>query len=336
MCRSRRSGDHDDMHRFIALLLLLVLPSAGANAVQRVDTKGSTVLEVASTLKNGEFVWAPELAPTGPTLLIINLETQRAVLFRNGIPIAASTLSTGRPGYETPTGVFTILQKQVEHYSSKYDNAPMPYMQRLTWKGVALHAGYLPGYPASHGCIRLPKEFARLLYGATTLGMTVVVTRIPSTLRPADQIPIASKPSPETDLADAAFEWHPARSPYGVTTVIVSVADQRAIVLRNGKMIGSSPVRVTGTADSGWAYLLHHSSKDGRHWLKLRFGGDATGGMEVSPEEVKRFQMPEAFREAVIQIIRPGSIILVTPEPLRLGHAGEPLTLIEGGETVTD
>ena len=108
-------------------------------------------------------------------LLVVNVKTQRAVLFRNGVPIGATTISTGRPGYRTPTGAFTILQKQVEHYSSKYDNAPMPYMQRLTWYGVALHAGNLPGYPASHGCIRLPAGFAKLLYGVTRLGTPVVI-----------------------------------------------------------------------------------------------------------------------------------------------------------------
>src|SRR5207237_723322 len=102
--------------------------------------------------------------------------TQRAVLYRNGIPIAITTVSTGRPGHRTPTGVFTVLERDVEHYSSLYNAAPMPFMQRITWGGVALHGGDLPGYPASHGCIRLPREFARLLFGVTRLGMTVVIT----------------------------------------------------------------------------------------------------------------------------------------------------------------
>ena len=74
--------------------------------------------------------------------------------------IAASTCSTGRPGHSTPTGAFVVLQKDVHHHSSPYDDAPMPYMDRVTWSGVALHAGHLPGYPASHGCVRLPKKFS--------------------------------------------------------------------------------------------------------------------------------------------------------------------------------
>lgn len=332
----RRSGDGWGMHRLMTLLLFLTLTPTGASANQRVDIEGRTVIEKAPTLRNGEFVWAPEISPKGPILLIVNLDSQRAVLFRNGVAIAATTLSTGRPGYETPTGVFTILQKHVVHYSSKYDNAPMPYMQRLTWKGVALHAGYLPGRPASHGCIRLPREFARLLYGATTLGMTVVVTRFPASLRQAKDAPLASKPPPGAELTNAPFEWHPARSPYGLASVIVSSTDQRAIVLRNGKMIGSSPVRVTGSAEGAWAYLLHRSTREGRHWLKLRLDGHPGGGMDVPADEVKRFQMPDGFRAAVVQVLRPGSIVLVTPEPLRLGQAGDPVTVIEEEDAASD
>src|SRR3546814_18004653 len=78
---------------------------------------------------------------------------------------------------ETPTGIFTILQKKVDHKSNLYDDAPMPYMQRLTWSGIAMHAGNLPGYPASHGCIRLPLAFAEHLYGVTQLGLTVIITQ---------------------------------------------------------------------------------------------------------------------------------------------------------------
>ena len=108
--------------------------------------------------------------------MVVSLPEQRAYVYRNGVLIGASTVSTGKKGHETPTGVFTILQKHEDHYSNLYDNAPMPYMQRLTWSGVALHAGKLPGYPASHGCVRMPYEFARKLYAETKTGLTVVVS----------------------------------------------------------------------------------------------------------------------------------------------------------------
>ena len=105
------------------------------------------------------------------------------------------TISSGKAGKETPTGTFEILQKKQMHHSNLYNNAPMPFMQRLTWDGIALHAGKLPGYPASHGCIRLPAAFAKLLFAETRKGMLVVVADeashgpevlYPGTLAPVD------------------------------------------------------------------------------------------------------------------------------------------------------
>ena len=96
---------------------------------------------------------------------------------RNGVRIGRSTVSTGTAGHRTPTGVFTILQKKVDHESSIYKSAKMPNMQRLTLTGIAMHAGQLPGYPASHGCVRLPEDFAAKLYTVTNLGTTVIISR---------------------------------------------------------------------------------------------------------------------------------------------------------------
>ncbi|HEU4956429.1 MAG TPA: L,D-transpeptidase family protein, partial [Sphingomicrobium sp.] len=230
---------------FAGLLLLIASPQV--SVAQQVDLGGRPVLQTVATLKPGQFVWNPEAAPEGPALLVVNLATQRAVLFRNGVPIGASTVSSGKPGYETPTGVFTVLEKKKEHYSKTYDNAPMPNMQRLTWKGIALHAGNLPGYPASHGCIRLPMQFSSLLFGATKLGMTVIITSFPVSPEQSATPDMAGPIAPTaTTLARAPYEWHPERSASGPVSVIISVADQRATVLRNGTEIGSAPVRVTG------------------------------------------------------------------------------------------
>jgi lipoprotein-anchoring transpeptidase ErfK/SrfK len=123
----------------------------------------------------------PPLAPPppgdGPVRIVVSLSEQKAFVFKAGTLLAASPVSTGRRGHETPTGTFPILEKQVHHRSNKYSNAPMPFMQRLTVYGIALHAGHLPGYPASHGCIRLPWGFAKRLYGLTGNGTIVTITR---------------------------------------------------------------------------------------------------------------------------------------------------------------
>ncbi len=126
-----------------------------------------------STLDPGEFIWHPQAASRGNVEIVVSLPLQVAYVYRGGTLIGVTTVSTGKPGNETPTGSFEILQKKREHYSNLYDNAPMPFMQRLTWDGIALHAGAIPGHPASHGCVRLPKKFAEHLFGATSLGAVV-------------------------------------------------------------------------------------------------------------------------------------------------------------------
>ena len=131
--------------------------------------------ERIDSLKPGHWVWRPELATEGPVEIVVSLPLQIAYVYRDGTLIGAATVSTGMPGYDTPVGRFSILQKRKEHYSNIYDNAPMPFMQRLTWDGIALHAGAIPGTPASRGCVRLPKTFAAKLYGATELGATVLI-----------------------------------------------------------------------------------------------------------------------------------------------------------------
>jgi len=160
-----------------SLIALGFLALAAASAVaQPANNRNPTVAERAAALGPGQYVWDANSASSGPLLLTIDLTAQRAMVYRDGVLIAASAISTGSMGRETPTGVFTILEKKVMHRSITYDDAPMPYMQRLTSKGIAIHAGDLPGYPASHGCIRLPNEFAKQLYGVTEIGTPVMIT----------------------------------------------------------------------------------------------------------------------------------------------------------------
>jgi hypothetical protein len=132
----------------------------------------------------------------GPLTLVVSLSRQRVSVYDGTARIAEAPISSGRPGYPTPTGIFTILQKNRIHYSNLYESAPMPFMQRLTWSGVALHAGHLPGYPDSHGCIRLPHGFARELFGLTRVGARVIVARedvAPATIaHPALPAPLPS------------------------------------------------------------------------------------------------------------------------------------------------
>src|SRR3984893_3639956 len=139
----------------VALGFLLITPESHAQA----HTKGTPVAPFNATLKPGDYSWHPELSPVGPVVVLVSLPDQVLYVYRNGVRIANSTVSSGKPGKTTPTGVFTVLQKKVRHTSSIYKGAQMPHMQRLTWSGIAFHAGYLPGYAASAGCVRMPVDF---------------------------------------------------------------------------------------------------------------------------------------------------------------------------------
>ncbi|WP_273217584.1 L,D-transpeptidase [Hyphomicrobium zavarzinii] len=157
-----------------------------------------------------------EKPATGPLVISVSLARQRLAVYDSTGRIAESPISSGRVGYSTPTGVFTVLEKNRVHHSNLYSGAPMPNMQRLTWSGVALHAGVLPGYPASHGCIRLPHGFSKKLFGMTKLGTRVIVTRDPvspaafshdrlfTALPPEDAVVTGSTSAHETQVADAS------------------------------------------------------------------------------------------------------------------------------------
>lgn len=127
--------------------------------------------------KRDDTQFAKPAGPVGPLQIVVSIAKQRAAVFSKGVRIAEAPISTGVPGHPTPLGIFSVISKSRHHQSNIYSGAPMPYMHRITWSGIALHQGPLPGFPASHGCIRLPEAFASKLWGISKLGMRVVVTR---------------------------------------------------------------------------------------------------------------------------------------------------------------
>jgi hypothetical protein len=133
---------------------------------------------------SGSVRWSAESRTTGePILAVVSLRNQRITVYDANGWILRAPVSSGQKGRETPAGIFSVIQKNAEHYSNLYDDAYMPHMQRITWSGIALHGGLLPGYPASHGCVRMPFDFAARLFDATRLGMRVIVA-------PSDVVPI--------------------------------------------------------------------------------------------------------------------------------------------------
>jgi hypothetical protein len=247
----------------------------------------------AKDMKPGEFVWRPQLSPTGPVVVVVSLPLQIVHVYRNGIVIGVSTCSTGKRGHSTPTGVFTILQKRAEHYSSTYNNAPMPNMQRLTWRGIALHAGQLPGYPASHGCIRLPLEFSEVLFSVTGLGTSVIIadhTSVhnsvvePSVLLSPDASAAASEAT-----AKAAQQPTKRTKTTGAlsqsTSILVSAADRKAYLIVDGVVTAETPIDIfdSGKPLGTHLYSLIGPSADGHalKWNLFDIDGDPQSSTEV-------------------------------------------------------
>ncbi len=211
----------------LSLLFAALLAATGAPAFARDSTASVADIETtdAKALEPGDYEWNPELSASGPVVIVVSLPEQMAHVYRGGVRIARSTISSGKPGHETPTGVFPILQKRREHYSNLYNNAPMPFMQRLTWDGIALHGGRIPGYPASHGCVRLPHEFARKLFALTDHDVNVVVadegSHSAAVVYPGERVPVnpvtGLEPVSSTDAIATRIEPDASQADIGLT-----------------------------------------------------------------------------------------------------------------------
>jgi hypothetical protein len=303
--------------RFFAkgLVACLVPPLVSAPA------SAQLVRKYAEDLNNGEYNWFPERSSDGPVLIIVSIPDQKVHVYRNGIRVAASTCSTGKPGHRTPTGVFKILQKDKYHKSSTYSDAPMPNMNRLTWSGIALHAGNLPGYPASHGCVRLPMGFSELLFGITRKGMTVVL---------ADN---SSQPSavvhPKLILDQSARQKFAAvddgiRSPardvirnadLTHSSLVISGKDRRATLYENDQIVARSKVAIANaeTRLANAAYQLDRTnrSKEFMHWSQISY--DKSGGDGVKTDLPRIATSPE-FTEEVHRRAHLGMTLVTTAD----------------------
>jgi len=296
--------------------------------------KASTVAPVekapAAKPSATDYFWAPNVAPDGPVLIMVSVESQRAYVYRNGVLIGASKVSTGKAGHETPTGIFTILQKDPDHHSNKYSNAPMPFMERLTWDGVALHGGHVTDRPASHGCIRLPLDFARDLYEITRLGLTVVVSKTALAPEAVPSPALLDNPNGDGHAPPTAYSWHPERSDHGPYSIVISSRDRKMVVLRNGIAVGSSTILIDGAVTQTMAFSLRAIDTTGFHWLRLALPGVTLAlQTELTPQERARVHLPEAFRALLAGTLKPGTTILVTRDALPKNAVGKHETILQ-------
>jgi len=301
----------------LALLIVLILSTplaAGAAG----HTKGRAVRPFTSEFKPGDYVWHPEVSPAGPVVVIVSLPEQRMYVYRNGVRIGQSTVSTGMRGHATPTGTFTILQKKVRHESNIYKGARMPHMQRLTWTGIAMHAGHLPGYPASHGCVRLSVDFAKKLYTVTSNGTTVIITDDKfaprETAEPGLLLSAKTGTPAKPLLTTGQFEWHPEKAPTGPVSIILSTPDQQAYVFRDGIEIGRAAVSTSGLGNGFGSHVYSALDKfepDGRReWMSTAsFGAAHALDIRQLSEHVA---IPPEFLEKARATVSPGTTLIVT------------------------
>jgi hypothetical protein len=316
--------------RILAITLTFALLT-GAQAMEKpsAHTAGTPTGKPSGPLKPGEYWWKPQISPNGPLIVLVSVPEQTMHVYRNGILIGRSSVSTGSKGHATPGGVFTILEKKQTHRSKKYNNAPMPNMQRLTWDGICMHSGNLPGYPASHGCIRLPYDFSQLLFSATAKGGTIVVgdgkTPVPHLaanpglmLAPKDFTPEMLRP-----LANDDYDWNPERSTSGPITMVVSAADKAIYVYRNGNPIGRAPVEISGRGSLGdhvFAMLDGTSNRlsslvpgrSARRWMRVTSSGRGVDAEEIA----SRLRVNPEFAGKVYDTLAPGTTVIITDQPV--------------------
>jgi hypothetical protein len=319
----------------VSAAFVAALPLSSPFAQGALKSAALELAKQADKLKPGQWVWKPEIAPKGPILVYVDLGRQLATVYRNGIRIGVSTISSGRPGFDTPTGVFTILEKNKEHISRKYNDAPMPYQERLTWGGVALHAGGLPGYPESHGCVHLPIEFSRLLFSSMPLGGTVIIAgghedpvkRPPAGVLAPPMAGISSAPAvPLTP--EGTYTWSPTAAPSGPVSIIISTGDQQVVVLRNGVEIGRAHAEVQQQTSEAQVMTLG-AGKD-KQWIQVGVG-DLTGQPAeiISTERVDQMHLPAAFVKDMRSVITPGTTVLVTQASVTGGSTGVQTTVLD-------
>lgn len=257
-------------------------------------------------------------------MVFVDLSRQLATVYRNAVRIGVATISSGRRRYETPAGVFSILQKSTRYRSRRYNNAPMPFSLWLTEDGVALHGGAVPGYPASHGCVRAPHLFAQHLFGIVSLGGVVVMTGAAGEPASGDgagvlaPIDASGAPVEYRPLGSAEYRWTPAASPRGPITIILSRASQEAVVLRNGVEIGRA--RVTIPTNERATRILTMSGDPFGEPL-WRPAGDTTSEPLPLDAAIAGVRLPEQFLAALSGAV---ATIVVTSAPVDGAMAGTP------------
>jgi hypothetical protein len=289
---------------------------------------------------------------TGPIQIVISLNRQQLSLYSDGVLVTRSPISSGVRQHPTPTGVFSVIQKQLFHRSNIYSDAPMPYMQRITWSGIAIHEGVVPNHPASHGCIRLPRAFAVRLYSLTRLGARVIVTRdevapleiehphlfvakrsVPETAAAnilAPTLPLTQvATAPETTalssgtvsdvdgLAKLGEKSHPGRP----ISVFVSRREGTVYVRQNFQPLFSAPVVISDPevplGTHVFTAMEPKNDSGAMRWTVITLPDrQITGDESLASEVLDRIKLPQDAADKISELLSPGSSLVVSDQGL--------------------
>lgn len=339
-------------------------PRSAAPLFQEAPSKGARMAakprrETASRPKSKAARALPhELAAKaqGPLTVVISLGKQELTLFAAITPIARSRISTGKPGYGTPTGIYSVIEKNRWHWSNLYDDAPMHYMQRITWSGVALHHGIVPRYAASHGCIRMPESFARQLFRVTRLGTRVIVTRsgaapvdiAHSTLfapaRAADPAVAAETPKPSQPAAlktamldgaapliaaaaelpgpagDAAGQGTDKPLKPGPVSVFISRKHGKLYMRKGFAPVLEAPIAIANPDQPVGTHVFTALATDeangSARWSVISVPSSAKAAQVGARSALDRISIPDDVRARISALLSPGASLIVSDHGL--------------------
>jgi lipoprotein-anchoring transpeptidase ErfK/SrfK len=251
----------------------------------------------------------PEKIAGGLLQIVISIDRQQLTLYSDGVAVAHSTVSTGVTGHPTPTGIFSVIEKQRFHRSNLYSDAPMPYMQRITWSGVALHEGVVPGRPASHGCIRMPAAFARQMWTTTKVGARVLIAH--SEVVPVEIVHaklFTPKPAPNVHPQDVPVAGQPARR-VDLRTVKTAAMDDPVVTTDatlRGPVKEPAAKAQTATVANAWSTPMLYAVKlvsgvttaEAAVGARLADAVSAAGAIGMAKKSTDRVKLVEEMRKS--------------------------------------
>ena len=298
--------------------------AAGGGMVRAAPVPGAG----PSSMKPGDYAWFLDRAPQASVVIIASIPRQLVHVYRDGLLVGVSTCSTGKPGYSTPAGRFTVLNKFKDHWSRKYADA-MPNTLRLTRKGVALHGGEVPGYPMSHGCVHLPLTFADTLFELTALGTPVAIGgRAHHLLVGGPGIVPAGSAGRILAARDAARSLVPSSDTDADTAILVSAADRRVYVLQDDTIVAQGPAIIEDRTEPLGTNVFvargGEASGAGSIWKRAGFRPVPGGAAVADAAPLERLDSSRKVMTVMEELMHSATVLLTTDEPLNSAREAQP------------